>query len=71
MLYGYKEQFIEDLNDLVNAAELIAQKENVLEMDEQGYFFVQATGKLEDIIPKLEDHIERLKRIKLSKDSTR
>lgn len=65
-----QDQVHADLQDLVDGALLLANKENVLEMDENGTFYLQAVGTVDKIIPIIEDKLARLKRIKAQRDSS-
>lgn len=53
----------EMLNELRAFAEIMARKQNSIELDEDGFFYVTAAGKLEEVIPTIEKQLERLKRI--------
>jgi uncharacterized NAD(P)/FAD-binding protein YdhS len=55
--------FNEVMDELRAFAEIMSQKQNTLELDEDGYFYVTAAGPIEIIIPVVEKHLEKLKRI--------
>ena len=55
--------FNEVMTELRAFAEVMAKKQNTLDMDEDGCFYVTAAGRLEDIIPVVEGHLRKLKRI--------
>lgn len=69
MLETYKEQAVEDYDELISAAHLLASRPNYLTLDENGFFHVQASGKIEDVIVALKEHLQRLERIKTQKHS--
>lgn len=56
--------------ELIAFAEIMARKQNTLEMDEDGFFYVTAAGPLEEIIPNMKKHLQRLERIKEQKGTT-
>ena len=68
ILNAYKDQHSSDMDELIAAAELIGQRPNYLTVDEHGYYHLQASGKIEEVIKALEDNIARLNRIKLQRD---
>jgi DNA polymerase II small subunit/DNA polymerase delta subunit B len=57
----------ETFDELIAFAEIMAMKQNSLEMDEDGIFYVTATGPVEDIVPILHKQLERLERIQKQK----
>lgn len=61
-------QFLEDMDELLAFAEVLALKQNSIELDENGMFFVTATGPLEQVIPIMYQQLEKLERIKEQKD---
>lgn len=61
--------FNEEMNELRAFAEVMARKHNTLELDENGFFYVSAAGPLEEVIPVVEKQLEKLERIKKSKDN--
>ena len=58
------------LEEMIAFAEVMANKRNTLELDENGFFYCQSSGTLEDILPVMYKQIEKLERIKAQKDST-
>lgn len=66
------QQIRQDSNELLDEAiafaEVMAMKQNSIELDEKGIFFVTASGTLEDVIPTLYKQLEKLERIKQQKD---
>ena len=68
MLCAYKDQHSNDMNELIAAADLIGQRPNYLTVDEHGYYHLQASGTIEEVIKALEDNLARLNRIKLQRD---
>jgi hypothetical protein len=62
--------FNETMNELRAFAEVMARKQNSLEMDEDGLFYTSASGSVEEIIPILYKQVEKLERIKKQKDNS-
>jgi hypothetical protein len=60
--------FNETMTELTAFAEIMAQKQNTLELDEDGFFYVTAAGPIEDIIPVMEKQLEKLYRISKQKN---
>lgn len=69
MLENYQAQMNEDFDELINAAHLVGSRPNYLTLDEHGFFHVQASGKIEEVIASLKEHLARLERIKTQKES--
>lgn len=67
------QQIRQDSNELLDEAiafaEVMAMKQNSIELDEKGIFFVTASGTLEDVIPTMYKQLEKLERIKQQRDS--
>lgn len=55
------------LDEAIAFAEVMAMKQNSIEMDEHGVFFVTASGSLEDVIPTMYKQLERLERLQKQK----
>jgi hypothetical protein len=55
--------FNETMTELRAFAEVMAHKKNSIELDEDGCFYVSASGPLEEVINTVQKHLERLKRI--------
>lgn len=70
MLVGYKDQHSSDMDELIAAADLIGQRPNYLTVDEHGYYHLQASGRIEEVIKSIEDNLIRLNRIKLQRDTS-
>lgn len=68
------QQIRQDSNELLDEAiafaEVMAMKQNSIELDEKGIFFVTASGTIEDVIPTMYKQLEKLERIKQQKDSS-
>lgn len=56
------------LDEAIAFAEVMAMKQNSIELDEKGIFFVTASGTIEDVIPTMYKQLEKLERIKQQKD---
>lgn len=55
------------LDEMIAFAEVMARKQNSLEMDGD-QFYVTAAGTLEEVIPTLRIFLDRLERMKKQKD---
>jgi hypothetical protein len=58
------------MDELRAFAEVMARKQNSIDLDEDGFFYVTATGPIEVIIPIIEKQLEKLERIKRQKDAS-
>lgn len=61
--------FTETMNELRAFAEIMSRKQNALEMDEDGFFYVTSAGPIEEVINTVELQLGKLKRIKQQKDN--
>jgi len=68
MLANYKAQMDEDMNELINAAEIIGARPNYLTVDEHGFYHVQASGTIDQVLDALEKQLEKLNRIRAQKE---
>lgn len=68
IIRAHKDQFDEDMNELIMAADILGERPHYFTMDDNGLFHVQASGSIEECIRALEHHLERLRRIKKQKD---
>ena len=68
MLTTYKAQIVEDLDELINAAEIIGLRPNYLTVDEHGFYHVQASGTLDQVIQAMEKQLEKLNRIRAQRE---
>jgi hypothetical protein len=58
------------LDEMLAFAEVMALKQNSIEFDENGgFFFITATGSLEEVIPTMYKQLEKLERIKNQRDN--
>ena len=69
-LHQIRADFNEQVDEMIAFAEIMSMKQNAIELDESGLFYVTATGPLEEVIPVMHHQLERLERIKKQKDST-
>ena len=69
-LFAAQKDIVEVLEELRGYAEIMSRKENSVEMDENGQFYVVATGDLDTIIPNLQKQLQKLERIKKLRDPT-
>lgn len=70
MLMLYKKQMEEDFDELIMSAEIICSRPNYVLMDETGYYHLQASGTLEEVVAVLQKQLEKLEKIKTQKDRT-
>lgn len=70
MLMLHKKQLDEDYEEIIMAAEIIASRPNYVLMDETGYYHVQSSGTLEEVVTSLHKQLEKLERIKAQKEAT-
>jgi hypothetical protein len=70
-LHQVRTEFNEQLDEMMAFAEVMSQKQNSIELDENGFFYVTASGPLEEIIPTLRKQLEKLERIKNQRDNQR
>lgn len=71
LLIAYQEQMNEDLNELVLGADLLASRPNYLTVDEHGFYHVQVSGTIDEVLKGLEAQLEKVKRIKAQKETPR
>lgn len=64
----YKAQMMEDFDELIGAAEVIGSRPNYLTVDEHGYYHIQASGTMEEVLVALKKQQEKLERIKSQKE---
>lgn len=70
-LKGYQAEFNQQFDELIQAAEIVAQKSNIIEREDNGQFIVQATGSLNQVIDTLESMLRKLYKIKENTDDRR
>lgn len=68
MLTTLKYQVMEDMDEIIGAADLISQRPNYLTVDEHGFYHLQASGNIDEMLLAVELQLTRLKRIKEQKD---
>jgi hypothetical protein len=68
MLTDLKTQIGQDMDEIIGAATLIGQRPNYLTVDELGYYHLQASGNIDEVVSAVSTQLERLKRIKEQKD---
>lgn len=59
-----KSEFLENIDEMLAFAEVMAMKQNCIELDDNGVFYVSAAGPVDDVISVLYQQIERLERIR-------
>lgn len=69
-LHHVKAEFLENIDEMLAFAEVMALKQNCIELDNDGVFYVSAAGTLEEVIPVMYHQIERLERIKKQKEDS-
>ena len=57
-----------DFDELIAAADLVGQRPNYLTVDENGYYHLQASGNIDEVIKAVEQQLDRIKRIKAQRD---
>lgn len=57
-------QLNEEINEMIMTADIIGQRPNYLTVDEQGFYHIQASGNIDDVITSLTKVLEKLNRIK-------
>lgn len=67
-LHQARADFNEQVDEMIAFAEVMALKQNCLELDENGTFYITAAGSVEDVISVMQAQLERLRRIKQEKD---
>ncbi len=70
MLDAYKNQMIEDFDELIGAAEIVGGRPNYLTVDEHGFYHVQASGTINEVLHALQKQLEKLTRIKQQRESS-
>lgn len=68
-LHHVRHDMNEQIDEMLAFAEVMAHKQNSVELDENGLFYVTAAGPLEEIIPTMYKQLEKLERIKKQKDN--
>jgi hypothetical protein len=68
-LHHVRNEFINEIDEMLAFAEVMAMKQNSIELDENGFFYSTAAGPLDEIIPVLHKQIEKLERIKTQRDN--
>ena len=68
LLETMKDQFTQDMDELIGGATIIGTRPNYLTVDEQGFYHVQASGTSTEVIEALEKLLEKVKRIQVQKD---
>lgn len=67
ILTGYRDQLVNDFDELIMTSNLLGERPNYFTMDERGMFHAQASGTLEECIRALEHHLSKLKKIQEQK----
>ena len=60
----------EMFTELIAFAEIMARKQNSVELDENGFFYVTACGPIEEIVTTVKKQLEKLERIQQQKGTT-
>lgn len=66
-----RSEFNESLDEMLAFAEVMARKQNSVELDENGTFYVTAVGTLDEVIPMLHQQIYKLERIRFQRNTQR
>ena len=67
-LGAYKAEMDQQFDELIMAADLIAKKNNVIQREDDGTFFIQATGSLNECIDTLSVMLKKLEKIKATRE---
>ena len=59
----------EEIDEMIMTADIIGSRPNYLTVDEQGYYHVQASGQIDDVIKSLANLLAKLERIKSFKEN--
>lgn len=62
-LHQLRNDFNDQADELLAFSEILALKENCLEMDDNGFYYVTASGPLEQVIPVVTHLLDKLERI--------
>lgn len=57
----------ETFEELIAFAEIMSRKQNSIELDDNGFFYVTAAGPIEEIVPTMKKQLEKLERIEQQK----
>ena len=68
-LHHIRQEFNEEISEMLAFAEVMAQKQNAIELDENGFFYSTAAGPLDEVIVTLHKQIDKLERIKKQRDN--
>lgn len=68
-LHQARGDFNEILEELIAFSEIMSQKANTIELDDNGFFYVTSSGPLEEVIPTLRKQLVKLERIKEQRDN--
>lgn len=60
----------EELEEIKMTADLLSSRPNYLTVDESGYYHVQASGNIDEVIYTLQELLNKLGRIKSYRDQT-
>jgi hypothetical protein len=63
-LHHARKEFNENVDEMLAFAEVMALKQNCVELDENGVFYVSAAGTIDEVIPVMHAQLDRLKRIR-------
>lgn len=64
-----KQEVLENVDEMLAFSEVMALKQNCIELDDNGSFYVTCSGPLEHVIPIMHQQLERLERIKKEKEN--
>lgn len=66
-----KHELLENVDEMLAFSEVMSLKQNCIELDDNGFFYVTSAGPIDEIIPIVYKQLERLERIKQQKDQAR
>lgn len=64
-------EYNENIDEMLAFAEVMALKQNCVELDENGTFYVTSAGTIDEVIPIMRSQLERLERIRKERESNR
>jgi hypothetical protein len=63
-LHQIRKETNEQIDEILSFAEVMALKQNCVELDENGVFYVSSAGTIDEVIPVMHAQLERLQRIR-------
>ncbi len=70
ILEATKSQLVQDIDEMIMTTDIISKRPNYLTVDERGYYHIQASGDIDDVMTSLTRLLEKLNRIKTYRENT-